>query len=135
MYRLGDHQTRYQDFLQQAPESVESEAALLRVLIERAAQENRPALVNSLVATLAKVAATHQNAQIRAGELLERGLALRVFGAVGALVADILQERGIADWQDVVQELTARIPHRIEEVENERKALPSPQDANADLDN
>ena len=71
MYRIPD-QSRYQEFLAHPVEQLESEAALLRVCIEKAMLENRPSLVNSLVATYTKIAAVHQAAKSAPASLWRR---------------------------------------------------------------
>lgn len=113
MYQLGENQPRCQEFLRQAPEAVGSEAVLLRTLIERAARENRPGLVNSLVATLAKVAATHQATQIKAGQMLEKATLLKLATVLCDVVCAEIQG-GFVGWEDAVNKICNRMEQAIE---------------------
>lgn len=128
MYSLGDQQQRYNEFLQISPTQLEGEAALLRVLIERAAKENRPAIVGSLVGNLVRVSAVYESQLIKSGELLERATFLELSARVGRLLGDCLAERGIPNWEIIIEDTLRRIPQVLEqfESENEVPRLPAP---------
>ena len=96
MYKIPE-QERFQEFCAHPVEQLESEAALLRVCIEQAMRENRPSLVNALVSTYSKLAAVHQQAQIRAGLLLEKDRALKIANGLVNLVCEALKSRQIPE--------------------------------------
>jgi len=125
MYHIPD-QTRYEEFRAHPVEQLESEAALLRVCIEKAMCENRPALVNSLVATYAKIASVHQSAQIRAGVLLEKDRAFRICDGIVKLVLEALKSRQIPEHDQIVEEIIDGIDPLFDEVKNEKLLLPAP---------
>jgi hypothetical protein len=126
MYKVPDQQ-RYEEFLRQAPEKLAAEAALLRLLIENAVRDGRVALANTLLATLARISTAHQAAQVRAGQLLERDRVLKIGVALCGLLADALRDRGIANWEMVVDEVRERVPELFEETTNEKPLLlPAP---------
>ncbi len=128
MYQLGREQSRYNEFLQQSPVQLEGEVALLRCLIEKAAQENRPSLVNALVGTLARVSAVYESQLIKSGELLERATFLELSARVGRLLGDCLAQRGIPGWEDIIADTLRRIPEVLEQFESENDVprLPAP---------
>ena len=83
MYRLSDptraallDQMRSGD-----PTTCGDEIALLRVLIQEAAESNKPALVERLVSSMARCQAAHVNAQLKAGNLIERSANENLLGA------------------------------------------------------
>jgi hypothetical protein len=130
MYDIGETgQARYQDFLRYAPEKVDGEAAILRVCIERAMRENRPALVKSLCDTLAKVASVSQAVKLREGTLLERSVALLLMKRLADAVCGLLREFAIPHYEQIVDRLIGDLDTVFEETLRAREqplCLPAP---------
>lgn len=130
MYDLGDNgQTRYEDFLRYPPEKVDGEAAILRVCVERAMRENRPALVKSLCDTLAKTAAVSQAVKVKEGVLMEREVVLKIAKGLVDLLTNTMRERNVPDQEAISDEIIAALPQLFERIEHERQTLylPAPR--------
>lgn len=126
MYRIPA-QSRYQEFLAHPVEQLESEAALLRVCIEKAMLENRPSLVNSLVATYSKLAAVHQQAKVRAGVLMEKDRVFKIANGLVILVCEALKSRQLPEHDAIVEEIISGIDPLFDEVQNDKQLLlPAP---------
>ena len=127
MYNISD--PRYQDFLKEAPERLESECAVLRLCIESAMQENRPSLVNSLVSTYSKLASVHQQSQIKAGLLFERDTTLQLFKGLVDALTGILKEYQLAEYSEIVERMIDSVDEVFNRVTNEKQPLllPAPE--------
>jgi len=127
MYNISD--PRYQDFLKEAPERLEGECAVLRLCIERAMLENRPSLVNSLVATYSKLASVHQQSQIKAGLLFERDTTLQLFKGLVDALTGILKEYQLAEYSEIVERMIDSVDEVFNRVTNEKQPLllPAPE--------
>jgi len=125
MYKLNSQDNqRYQVFLKISPEELENEAALLRTLIEKCASDGRTPLVNALIATLSKIAVSHQTTKVKAGQLLEKALFDRLALALVNLLADTLRDRNIPQWEDIISAVAGALPKTIEVIANEDTATP-----------
>ncbi|NUQ61169.1 MAG: hypothetical protein HUU20_01695 [Pirellulales bacterium] len=130
MYNIGEEgQGRYQEFLRYPPEKVEGEAAILRLCVERAMKENRPALVKSLCDSLAKIAAVSQAVKVKEGVLMERETVLRIAKGLVDLLCDVMEKRNLPDREGVSDEILAGLPELFERIEHERETLylPAPR--------
>ncbi len=126
MYHLRNQQ-RFDEFRRHPVEQLDSEAALLRVCIEQAMNENHPNLVNSLIATYSKIAAVHQQTQIRAGVLLEKDRVLRICNGLITLLCNALKDRQIPEGEAIIEEITCQVDPLFDEIQNEKKLLPAPK--------
>jgi hypothetical protein len=130
MYDLGDNgQARYEDFLRYPPERVDGEAAVLRLCVERAMRENRPALVKSLCDTLAKIAAVSQAVKVKEGVLMERETVLQIAKGLVDLLTNTMRQRNVPNQEAISDEIIAALPQLFERIEHERQTLylPAPR--------
>jgi len=137
MYDIGeDGQARYQEFLRYPPEKVEGEAAILRLCVERAMRENRPALVKSLCDSLAKLAAVSQAVKVKEGVLMERETVLKIAKGLVDLLCDTMRERNVPDQEAISDEIIAGLPQLFERIEHERETLylPAPRSGGGPAD-
>ena len=126
MYKVRD-QERYEQFRAHPVEQLESEAALLRVCIEKAMLENRPSLVNSLVATYCQTCGRPSAAQIRAGVLLEKDRVFKIANGLVILVCEALKSRQTPEHDAIVEEIISGIDPLFDEVQNDKQLLlPAP---------
>ncbi len=101
------------------------EIALLRVLIEEAANARQPSLVERLTSCLARCQQAHTTAQIRAGNLIEKSKVTAICLAMAHLLSDSLQAHGITDdrHHDIIDAVIERVPATVEQFDNTPKLL------------
>ena len=98
------------------PTSCGDEIALLRTLIQEAAESNKPALVERLVSSMARCQVAHVNAQVKNGNLMERSKLMQICLALATLLSDTLEAHGIENQADICEWFAARVPAVIEQV-------------------
>ena len=136
MYRISD-QTRYEEFLREAPDRLRGEVALLRTMIERAVRDEKFSLANSLLATLSKVSACHQQAEVRAGSLLEKAVALKLMKNLTTRLCEILRGYDLPCYERIVDRMTDDVDQVFKDTLKTQKqplllAAPEPTKGDAD---
>ena len=92
-------------------------------------QENRPTLVNSLVARIPNSQAVHQQSQIKAGLLFERDTTLQLFKGLVDALTGILKEYQLAEYSEIVERMIDSVDEVFNRVTNEKQPLllPAPE--------
>jgi hypothetical protein len=109
-------QERYEQFLKESPVRLEAECALLRLLIEQCVKDGRYQLANNLLGTLAKLSATHQQAAVRAGVLLEKEEALQLMREMCNAVIAALDRQSLPERQRslIIDEVVADLGRAVD---------------------
>src|SRR5690349_18140867 len=123
-YRLNEARAaaRVAEFARHpAPSTLEQELALTRFLIEEATNQGSLQTASTLLTTLNKLSRTHENAAIRANELLARSVVIGISQSWLAIVTE--EFRGLPGWELRFDSAAARIGAAIDSAVNPSDAI------------